>query len=80
MPTTEALIETMRRSPNNMAFSDLVRVVKAVGFVFDRQKGSHQIFARPGFPRINLQAAGGKAKPYQVRQVLALIDTYHLGE
>jgi hypothetical protein len=29
----------------------------------------------PGDPRINLQAGdGGKAKPYQVRQVLAAVD------
>lgn len=29
----------------------------------------------PGAPRVNMQAGdGGKAKPYQVRQVLAAID------
>lgn len=42
-----------------------------------RQNGtSHLIFKTPwqGDPRINIQVAGGKAKPYQVRQVLQAID------
>lgn len=42
-----------------------------------RNKGSsHHIWKMPwaGDPRINLQDAGGKAKPYQVRQVLLPID------
>lgn len=42
-----------------------------------RQNGtSHLIFKMPwqGNPRVNIQDAGGKAKPYQVRQVLQAID------
>ena len=37
-----------------------------------RVSGSHYIFSTPwpGDPRINLQDQGGKAKPYQVRQVI----------
>ena len=38
--------------------------------------GSHTVFKTPwqGDPRINLQDDGGKAKPYQVKQVLAALD------
>ena len=42
-----------------------------------RQSGSsHTIFKTPwpGDPRVNIQNAKGKAKPYQVRQVLQAID------
>jgi predicted HicB family RNase H-like nuclease len=42
-----------------------------------RTKGSHRIFSMrwPGDPRVNLQDDGsGKAKAYQVRQLLAAID------
>jgi hypothetical protein len=42
-----------------------------------RQDGtSHAVFKTPwiGDPRINIQDAKGKAKPYQVRQVLLAID------
>ena len=37
-----------------------------------RIRGSHHIFKMPwrGDPRINLQAAGEMAKPYQVRDVV----------
>ncbi|MEO7760863.1 MAG: toxin HicA, partial [Casimicrobiaceae bacterium] len=28
----------------------------------------------PGDPRVNIQGAKGKAKPYQVRQILQAID------
>jgi hypothetical protein len=37
-------------------------------------RGSHHIFARDGVVEIlNLQPKGGKAKPYQVKQVRAII-------
>jgi hypothetical protein len=42
-----------------------------------RQSGtSHAIFKTPwpGDPRVNIQNARGKAKPYQVRQVLLAVD------
>jgi hypothetical protein len=41
-----------------------------------RQAGSHLIFKTPWprDPRVNIQDRQGKAKPYQVRQVLAAID------
>ena len=42
-----------------------------------RQSGSsHKVFKTPwpGDPRVNIQNAKGKAKPYQVRQVLQAID------
>ncbi|MPY80723.1 MAG: toxin HicA [Actinophytocola sp.] len=43
-----------------------------------RQQGtSHAVFRTPwpGDPRVNIQNHKGKAKPYQVRQVLKAIDT-----
>ena len=48
----------------------------------DRIKGSHHIFRlEDPFFLISIQKLkDGKAKPYQVRQVLDLIEEYHLGE
>jgi hypothetical protein len=45
------------------------------------QSGSHLIFKTPspGDPRVNIQDRHGKAKPYQVKQVLAAIDTLENG-
>lgn len=66
----------MRRSPQNVRFADLLTV--CVEFFGDpRQRGSsHVIFKTPwqGDPRINIQNDRGKAKAYQVRQVLKAID------
>lgn len=41
--------------------------------------GSHHIFVHPTLPEIvNLQEKDGKAKPYQVREFLQLIEDYDL--
>lgn len=70
------LLEQMGREPANVRFNDLKRVCEAY-FGEPRQDGSsHAIFKTPwpGDPRVNIQNASGKAKPYQVRQVLAAIE------
>jgi predicted RNA binding protein YcfA (HicA-like mRNA interferase family) len=46
-----------------------------------RVRGSHHLFRKTGVEeKINLQKAGNKAKPYQVRQVRKVILNYKLGE
>ncbi len=49
------------------------------GFRLDRIHGSHHIFVHPDLLElVNLQNVGGKAKPYQVKQLLQIIEKYHL--
>jgi HicA-like toxin of HicAB toxin-antitoxin system len=63
----------------NVRFDDLVAVVEAFGFRLSRVSGSHHIFAHDGIPKLlNLQDRAGKAKSYQIRQFLALMDEYNL--
>lgn len=65
----------MKRSPKGICFNDLSKVCEYF-FGEPRQSGSsHKIFKTPwqGDPRVNIQNAKGKAKPYQVRQVLQAI-------
>ena len=46
----------------------------------ERIRGSHHIYRRADVEeRLNLQCEGAKAKPYQVRQVRAVILKYRLG-
>ena len=54
--------------------------MRRIGFA-QRIKGSHHIFSKEGIEEIiNLQPVlGGKAKPYQVKQVRNLILKYKLG-
>jgi len=46
-----------------------------------RAKGSHHIFRKRGVAaKVNLQRAGAQAKPYQVKQVRAVILEEKLGD
>ncbi len=70
------IVRRMRTNPRNIQFSDLCKVCDYY-FGTARQKGSsHRIYKTPwqGNPRINIQNYQGKAKIYQVKQVLLAID------
>lgn len=76
MAHSRKLLEQMRREPANIRFADLMKVCEEY-FGSPRQHGtSHAIFKTPwpGDPRINIQDDKGKAKVYQVRQVLLAIE------
>jgi hypothetical protein len=76
MATSKKILEAMRRAPQNVRYAELFRVCVEY-FGEPRQRGtSHAVFKTPwpGDPRVNIQAEKGKAKAYQVRQVLAAID------
>ncbi len=76
MAQIEKILEMMRREPGNVSFNDFKKVCESY-FGKPRQDGSsHAIFKTPwpGDPRVNIQNAKGKAKPYQVRQVLQAIE------
>ena len=67
-------------SDANISFNDLCGLVKRFGFE-ERTRGSHHVFRKEGIEeKINLQRDDDKAKPYQVRQVRALILRYKLGD
>ncbi|MDL2356838.1 MAG: toxin HicA [Pseudomonadota bacterium] len=75
MVRTAKIVDQMRREPNNVRFPDLLKVCEEY-FGTPRQSGaSHVVFKMPwqGDPRINIQNDKGKAKAYQVRQVLLAI-------
>lgn len=62
----------------NIDFDDLVFLLENLGFE-RRIKGSHHIFSKKGVEEIiNLQPTGGKAKPYQVKQVRCIVLKYRL--
>ena len=76
MADVDDIIAKMRANPKGIRFNDLCKVCDAY-FGPPRQSGSsHRVYKTPwrGDPRVNVQNAKGKAKPYQVRQVLAAIE------
>lgn len=73
--------ENLKHNPKNVRFEDLCRVAEAFDFLFRGGEGSHRIYVRQGVMEIlNFQNVGGKAKPYQVRQLLKVIEDYNLLE
>jgi hypothetical protein len=73
------LFKKILSGSDNIRFDDLVSVVEAFGFRLSRVNGSHHIFVHDAIPKLlNLQDRAGKAKPYQIRQFLALMDEYNL--
>jgi len=63
----------------NIRFAELTALVEAFGFRLARTSGGHHIFEHPDVPElVNLQDRKGKAKPYQVRQFLDLVERHDL--
>jgi len=76
MANIDDILTGMRKNPQGVRFSDLSKVCEHF-FGEARQLGtSHRVYRTPwpGDPRVNIQMGeGGKAKAYQVRQVLLAI-------
>jgi len=74
-------IEELRLNLKGVRFSDLCRICDQY-FGEPRQKGtSHRVYRTPwpGDPRVNIQSDNGKAKDYQVRQVIKAIEKLEEG-
>jgi hypothetical protein len=70
------IIRQLKQNPAHVRFADLCKVCDHY-FGETRQSGSsHRIYKTPwqGDPRVNIQNNKGKAKAYQVKQVLKAIE------
>jgi len=73
------MFEELKKRPKNVRFEKLCTIAEAFGFRFRGGVGSHRIYVREGVEEIlNFQNVGGKAKPYQVRQLIKIIEKYSL--
>jgi len=76
MSGIEKKLASMQRNPKSVRFGDLCDVCEQF-FGPPRQSGSsHKVYKTPwiGDPRVNIQNDKGKAKIYQVKQVLKAIE------
>ncbi|RLA09059.1 MAG: toxin HicA [Gammaproteobacteria bacterium] len=76
MSDLNKVLSQMKTNAKGVRFSDIQKVCKHY-FGKPRQgSSSHCIYKTPwiGNPRINIQNNKGKAKPYQVKQVLIAIN------
>jgi len=76
MAEIEDIITKMKNNPSDVRFSDLSNVSICYFGHARQQEGSHHVYKTPwkGDPRINIQNNKGKAKAYQVKQVLLAIE------
>jgi hypothetical protein len=76
MTSISKLVAQFQQNSQNVRFADLVKVCDHY-FGEPRQQGSsHCVYKTPwaGDPRVNIQNKNGKAKPYQVKQILSAIE------
>ena len=76
MSAIDDLVSKIRNSQKNVRFSDLCKICDH-SFGEAMQSGtSHRVYKTPwaGDPRVNIQNSKGKAKAYQVKQVIRAID------
>ncbi len=72
-------LEKALAGSRNLRFDEVARLAEAFGFRLARTRGSHHIFVHDRFPELlNLQSVAGQAKPYQVRQLVRLVERYNL--
>jgi hypothetical protein len=66
----------MRESPSGVRFADLCKICDHYFGPARQSGGSHRVYKTPwaGDPRVNIQNDKGRAKAYQVRQVLKAIE------
>jgi hypothetical protein len=70
------LLEAARANPAGIRFAEMCALAECFGWTFSRQAGSHRLYKRKGDQALmNFQEdRNGRAKAYQVRQLVAAID------
>ena len=71
--------EKILAGSRNLRFEDVCRLAEGFGFYRDRISGSHHIYRHPRGLMLNLQPdRNHRAKSYQVRQLLTLVEEHGL--
>lgn len=70
------LFEQMRNNPAGVRFADLCKICEHFFGEARHSSGSHRVYKTPwlGDPRVNIQNDKGRAKVYQVKQVIGAIE------
>jgi hypothetical protein len=79
MASVADILNNMRNNPAGIKFKDLCKVCDHYFGEARQASTSHRVYKMPwrGDPRVNIQAAKGLAKAYQVRQVVKAIEKLH---
>ena len=76
MPALKGVLEKMRSNPAGVRFADLCKICDHYFGQARQASGSHRVYKTPwsGDLRVNIQNSKGRAKTYQVKQVLKAIE------
>lgn len=81
MKSRKLLIRFAEGHMKNVRFRDVERLLEELGFERVRISGSHHIFTHPAATElVNIQNVRREAKPYQIKQIVNLIEKYGLAE
>lgn len=80
MTKIEKLYARVTANPGQqISFRDFVALIEAVGFRHARSKGSHRSYRHPDCPKLLvIQPQGNRAKRYQVREFLDMVEEFRL--
>lgn len=81
MGKKEKIFVKANNSPQNITFDELCYLSKKVGFKKKKGgKGDHEKYFHPTIkvPLVFQPGKNGKAMPYQVRELLSVIEEYEL--
>lgn len=80
MVNRQRLLDKLLSGSKDITFREFVALLEGFGFRLDRMRGSHHVFVHPLIGEmLSIQPRkDGKAKPYQLRQVLKLVEEYNL--
>ena len=75
------LFEKAKNNPTGLRFTELKRLWKCIGMILERTAVSHLIYKleRPFYLFSIQKTEDGKAKAYQVRQLIDFIEENDLG-
>lgn len=76
MAKLEDIIQGMKENPKGVRFTELCKVCDKYFGKARHSGSSNRIYRTPwkGDPRVNIQNSKGKAKAYQVKQILKALD------
>jgi predicted RNA binding protein YcfA (HicA-like mRNA interferase family) len=76
----QELLDYAGSNPSGLRFRELLRLAACYGFEPARQRGSHVVLSAVGARRpLVVQDVKGRAKAYQVRQLLDVIESMEEG-
>ncbi len=79
MTKKKKLLLKILSGSKNISFSEVSNLLISLGFSLERIQGSHHIFYHHEIQQlVNIQNVNGQVKPYQLKQIIRIIEKFNL--